>query len=204
MQVSSGIWIPENYLAAAHTGLPSNMLSIRVLADDSGCSISNTLSMKTDGSEETTSTYTIIWRTQKLRSWCRSEPSQYSIGQAAVTNFSLISCIPSHLAAAGTLALLSHVHSTRNFLCAPSVQHFAVLVGRVTFPRDISRGAGNLELESNECEVLIYTLLSKHVSASPLLPEVILNSTETLFTYIFLAYAFHQRRYGVEGLRPRG
>jgi hypothetical protein len=192
--------IPEeeyNLTVVDPTGVNDPGIVIQISANDRGCAILNDLTFvpKSVEGEQVNATVIKVWRTQDCISAAGHSRLSIASGLYAqsLTNFSLISCIPSYWTTPGTLTM-----TMTSLTGPPLVQSFsangsqAVESGSIAmayyFELNIQYiGCVNptTGLVSSVYGRQIYTLASKAYPESPLLPEAISNAAQTLFTSIY-------------------
>jgi hypothetical protein len=192
-------YIPESQyqktiLTPNDTGIPS--LSIRVTADDRGCPISNYINPSVRlGHPEN---FITIWPTMSCAAdagWSRFSilTARYTNASTGVTNFSLISCAPSYWITPGTLLTTTGTNSLRSF--APhltNTSEFRPMAIWRFFEMQIQSSMyfdPVRNVESNEFGQYVYKMATKAYSASPLLPEGLIDVTQTLFSTTFAVFA---------------
>jgi hypothetical protein len=192
-------YIPESQyqktiLTPNDTGIPS--LSIRVTADDRGCPISHYISPSVGpGHPEN---FITIWPTMSCAAdagWSRFSilTARYTNASTGVTNFSLISCAPSYWITPGTLLTTTGTNSLRSFAPHPTnTSEFRPMAIWRFFEMQIQSSMcfdPVRNVESNEFGQDVYKMATKAYSASPLLPEGLIDVTQTLFSTTFAVFA---------------
>ncbi|KAF7510034.1 hypothetical protein GJ744_007138 [Endocarpon pusillum] len=194
-------YIPESQyqktiLTPNETGIPA--LSIGINADDRGCQISHfiNLGLSTDHPV----IMLMVWPTTSCSAdarWSRFSilTAHYTDASASVTNFSLISCVPSYQITPGTLVATigSTPPSVRTFSPQPSnTSQFRPDALWRFFETEIQAPScldPMTNVRSNEFGLYVYKIASKKNPASPLLPETIIDAAEMLFTTTFAVFA---------------
>jgi hypothetical protein len=198
---SDCIRIPESkyhktILTPGETGIPA--LSIQVTADDRGCRISDFTNLRLDPGHP--DTVLRIWPTTSCAAdagWSRFSivTALYEDAHANVTNFNLISCLPSYWITPGTLV------ATSGSISPPSLSTFSPHAsnGSQFRPDAIWRffemgiqESGCYDpashVDSNEFGRYVYKIAAKENPTAPLLPEAIIDAAQTLFTSTFAVF----------------
>jgi hypothetical protein len=199
---SDCIYIPEpqyrkTILTPGDTGIPA--LSININADDRGCQISSFINFRL--TPEHPDTIVRIWTTTSCAAdagWSRFSilTARYTDASTSVTNFSLISCVPSYWITSGTLVATTDptsVLSLRNFAPNPSnTSQFRPDAIWRFFETGIQTPDCYdtfSDVDGNEFARYVYRIASKNNPASPLLPGAIIDAAQTLFATTFAVFA---------------
>lgn len=199
---SDCIHIPESQyrktiLTPGDTGIPA--LSINITAEDRGCQISSFINLRLGSGHPVTMVR--IWTTTSCAAdagWSRFSilTARYTDAATSVTNFSLISCVPSYWITSGTLV------ATTNPISAPFLGNFAPNPSNTsqfrpdTVWRFFEMGIQALNcydtfsnVDGNEFARYVYRIASKNNPISPLLPGTIIDAAQTLFATAFAVFA---------------
>jgi hypothetical protein len=189
--------IPEeeyNLKVVYPIGAPiQSTIVIQISANDRGCAISHDFTIQNRSAAQTDTTIIESWPTEVCT--IAAGYSRLSIASAlyaeTLTNFSLISCIPSYWTTPGTLTM-----TMASLAGPPLIQSFSANDNQAVESRFL---ANYFELTLQEIFCFdptsdvnsfvygghIYVLASKNNHESPLLPEAISNAAQTLFTSIY-------------------
>ncbi|OCK97041.1 uncharacterized protein K441DRAFT_549610 [Cenococcum geophilum 1.58] len=196
------ITIPESQyrktiLTPGDTGIPAFFITIT--ADDRGCSISNAIYLAVNSDH--TEIILRIWPTVVCSAdagWSRFSimTGLYMKESGSLTNFSLISCIPSYWVTPGTLV------ATLDSLSAPLLRSFTPYPSGTSEFRPESLWSffetGILEpncvepasnMDANEFGRYAYRIASKINPVSPLHPEAMASAAQMLFNTTFAVFA---------------
>lgn len=196
------ITIPESQyrktiLTPGDTSIPAFFITIT--ADDRGCSISNSIYLAVNSDH--TEIILRIWPTVVCGAdagWSRFSimTGLYMNESGSLTNFSLISCIPSYRVTPGTLV------ATLDSLSAPLLRSFTPYPSSTSEFRPESLWSfferGILEpncvepasnMDANEFGRYVYRIASKINPVSPLHPEAMASAARMLFNTTFAVFA---------------
>ena len=198
------ITIPESQyrktiLTPGDTGIPA--VFITVTANDRGCSISHSIYLAVNSDPVSTKIILRIWPTVACSAdagWSRFSimTGLYMNESGSLTNFSLISCIPSYWVTPGTLV------ATLDSLSAPLLRSFTPYPSSTSEFRpeglwsffetgildpNCVEPASNMD--ANEFGRYAYRIASKINPVSPLHPEAMASAAQMLFNTTFAVFA---------------
>ena len=198
------ITIPESQyrktiLTPSDTGIPAFFITIT--ANDRGCSISNSIYLAVNSGHVSTEIILRIWATVVCGAdagWSRFSimTGLYMSESGSLTNFNLISCIPSYWVTPGTLV------ATLDSLSAPRLRSFTPYPSNTSEFRledlwlffetqilepNCVEPASNMD--ANEFGRYVYKISSKINPVSPLHPEAMASAAQMLFTTTFAVFA---------------
>ncbi|KAL5314180.1 hypothetical protein ACEPPN_018605 [Leptodophora sp. 'Broadleaf-Isolate-01'] len=196
--------IPENEYTVTridHIGGDIPAFTLQISSSDRGCTVTNNLNIqhKSLPNLQPNSTYMTTWSTSCTLDTEYSRLSILSVlynqGANTLSNFSLISCIPSYWQTPGNLSIAT---PTLNSNSAPSINAFSSNESdAVQFrPQILSLffesslhtiGSFNptSDVEANDFGRHILSLAEKYNGSSPMSPEALSSAAEVLFSSIY-------------------